>query len=296
MKSLSKVKIIFYSFLALIIFFNNVIADTSAQQPDPIALSLEAPKIYETIQDYTAIFYKQERIGKKLMPLEKIQLKFRKPFDLYMKWIDNPYKGQEMLYKEGQNNGKILAHKGGFLGLVSVSVDPIGNLAMDNQHHAVFDAGLGSTINLIAKGLKKGIDRKEIKVNFLGEEKLEGRPVYVFEGVFPEKLEGETYTVQKGESLWDIAKKFDQDMYAILSNNKGIDDAYDVKEGKQILIPNHYCHKITVYIDKELRVPTKIINYDWKGNVYEMYQFNQLKINVGLTDKDFDPKNSDYKF
>ncbi|MFC1853816.1 DUF1571 domain-containing protein, partial [candidate division CSSED10-310 bacterium] len=210
--------------------------------------------------------------------------------------IKKPYKNREMLFRQGKNEGKLLAHEGGLLGLVTVSLNPTGSMAMKDNHHPIFDAGLGSTINLVVRGLKTGLERNEVNVVYQGKKKLENRPVYVFQGIFPKRCEGTTYQVKKGESLWDIAKAFNKDMYVILSNNEGISDPYDLTAGQQILVPHYYCQKITVYLDVEWGIPLKLLVYDWKGNLYENYEYKQLKINVGLTDKDFDPDNSDYKF
>lgn len=48
---------------------------------------------YATVQDYSAIFLKRERINDTLLPLETIELKFAKPLKVYMKWLGGPGKG-----------------------------------------------------------------------------------------------------------------------------------------------------------------------------------------------------------
>ncbi len=57
-----------------------------------------------------------------------------------------------------------------------------------------------------------------------------------------------------------------------------------------------------VFIDEELRVPIRYTAYDWpsvpgsRPEVIEAYTYKDLKVNVGLTDQDFDPKNPSYNF
>ena len=57
-----------------------------------------------------------------------------------------------------------------------------------------------------------------------------------------------------------------------------------------------------VFIDKELNVPIRYIAFDFPKNagsdppILEEYNYTQLKLNVGLTDRDFDTKNKDYNF
>jgi len=41
-----------------------------------------------------------------------------------MKWIKDPLEGTEALYLHGKNDKKVIAHCGGILGLVTLSLDP----------------------------------------------------------------------------------------------------------------------------------------------------------------------------
>ncbi len=65
--------------------------------------------------------------------------------------------------------------------------------------------------------------------------------------------------------------------------------------------PGFLYHKVKVYIDTELNLPIRFEAYDWpKGNrpaeLVEEYIYSNLKLNVGLTSRDFDPANSSYSF
>ena len=61
-------------------------------------------------------------------------------------------------------------------------------------------------------------------------------------------------------------------------------------------------HKAQILIDDELNLPVRYTAYDWpkspeaKPQILEQYTFLNLKINVGLTDEDFNPKNPAYSF
>ena len=61
-------------------------------------------------------------------------------------------------------------------------------------------------------------------------------------------------------------------------------------------------YKAQVVIDDELNLPVRYTAYDWpktpgaKPEILEQYTYINIKLNVGLTDKDFDPKNSAYTF
>ncbi len=60
-------------------------------------------------------------------------------------------------------------------------------------------------------------------------------------------------------------------------------------------------HMVKVYIDKEHDLPIRFEAYDWPVNgaepvLVEEYTYTKLKVNVGLTDRDFDPANKGYSF
>ena len=61
-------------------------------------------------------------------------------------------------------------------------------------------------------------------------------------------------------------------------------------------------YKAQVLIDDEYNVPVRYTSYDWpkspgaKPQILEQYTYINLKVNVGLTDEDFNPKNPAYDF
>ncbi len=61
-------------------------------------------------------------------------------------------------------------------------------------------------------------------------------------------------------------------------------------------------HIAQIYIDSQLNLPIRYAAYLWPDQpnsappLEEEYTYKNLKINVGLTDKDFDPQNPDYRF
>ena len=63
-----------------------------------------------------------------------------------------------------------------------------------------------------------------------------------------------------------------------------------------MFVPRYYASKMVLWIDKELMLPIKAMIYDHYGKLYEVYEHHDLKVNVGLKAKDFDPKNKEYDF
>ncbi len=58
----------------------------------------------------------------------------------------------------------------------------------------------------------------------------------------------------------------------------------------------YYAHRMMISIDAKTYLPIKTEIYGWQGEFLEMYHYSKMKINTGLTDKDFDIKNTEYNF
>ena len=59
---------------------------------------------------------------------------------------------------------------------------------------------------------------------------------------------------------------------------------------------DYYGHIIYINIDKEAHLPIKIKVLGWREELLEEYYYENLKVNVGLTEEDFDVRNKKYKF
>lgn len=67
----------------------------------------------------------------------------------------------------------------------------------------------------------------------------------------------------------------------------------------QALFPKdkgYYGHDVHVYIDQLTMLPIKLTVFGWDNEFLEEYVFENLKVNVGLTEHDFDLKNPEYRF
>ncbi len=66
--------------------------------------------------------------------------------------------------------------------------------------------------------------------------------------------------------------------------------------------PSYLFHKVKVYIDHEHNLPIRFEAYDWprspgaQSELVEEYSYVNLKLDNGLSDRDFDPKNRQYAF
>ena len=58
----------------------------------------------------------------------------------------------------------------------------------------------------------------------------------------------------------------------------------------------YYGHTVLVWFDRSLLLPVKITVYGWDNEFLEEYSFKEIKLNVGLTERDFDKANPEYHF
>lgn len=244
--------------------------EAETKKPHPLDHALElAEKGLENFQtnirDYTAIMVKRERINDELLDPEYFSVKIRNartvdgtdvPFSIYMKFLKpRKNKGQEVIWVDGRNNGKICAHGAPpIANLVKVNLDPEGSMAMKNNRYPIYEAGIE---NLVLKLIEKGTrDRAagDCKVRFVEGTKINGRSCTMIEVV---------HDVQR--------------------------EPYEF-------------HKAQIFIDEELEIPVRYAAYLWpeqaggKPQLLEEYTYVNIELNVGLTDKDFDPSNEEYGY
>jgi outer membrane lipoprotein-sorting protein len=58
----------------------------------------------------------------------------------------------------------------------------------------------------------------------------------------------------------------------------------------------YYCMTALIDVDREYQLPVYAEIFDWYGQLIERYGYLDVRLNPGLTDADFDPKNPAYGF
>ncbi len=170
-----------------------LIRPTAAAGPRETLLSLLAQMeaSYARVNDYTTVFRKQERVDGTLLPEETTFLKFQKPLKVYLKWVEDPFKGTEALFVDGDTN-TLLVHRGGILGFLTLRLDPKGSLAMMGNRHPITEVGFGHLIDGLQRNIKTALLHDEFQIIRLTEETFRGRPAIVVEAKFSSRP-GRTY-------------------------------------------------------------------------------------------------------
>lgn len=160
---------------------------TESNQPLDKALSLAKSSLeaLDEVKDYTCVFVKQERVDGQLLDEERLEMKVRhKPFSVYMRFIQpESLAGQEAIYVEGGNDGKLVAHANGLKGKVvgTISLDPTGFLAMRNNRYPITNAGMKNLVTLLVQlGQRKDL-LKDCRVAFIDDGKIGDRSCMLIE-------------------------------------------------------------------------------------------------------------------
>lgn len=132
----------------------------------------------ERIQDYSATLIKRERIDGKLLEHEYMFVKIRhKPFSVYMYFLGpEKKKGQEVIYVEGANDGKMQAHGTGIQKLFgTVALDPTGQIAMTDNRYPITEIGIVTLVRRLIEVGEKDVQYGECEVKYFPGAKIENR-------------------------------------------------------------------------------------------------------------------------
>jgi outer membrane lipoprotein-sorting protein len=152
-----------------------------------------AENFLDRTDSYTALFHKQERVKGYLKTKETVYLGFKKPFKIYMKWVEGPGKGREIIYVDGWNNDRILIREPGAMGVVNMNLRPQGPLAMSGSRYPITEAGLHRLVTLLGTHLRRGLRLGDLEYQDNGEVLMYGRMTREIEVVFSKDKQKEYY-------------------------------------------------------------------------------------------------------
>ncbi len=150
----------------------------------------EARRNYTAVRDYSGTLITKERIQGKMLEDNVIDIKFKAPFAVHMKWQGPAAsRGQEVAFVAGKNNNKMRVHSnklggGKLLGWMSIDVnDP---RVLENSRHTIVEAGIGNLIERTVKALEtdKAMGKTETRIS---EAQFNGRGCYRIESIRREK-------------------------------------------------------------------------------------------------------------
>ncbi len=235
-------------------------ADSAASAEEPVTRAKrmigECKVKMDAVQDYTCTFHKRERISGRLTSPHVMAFKSRTAPTSFYFKFQRPKTGREAIYVAGRNGGKVLAHDVGLGKFLA------GTLRLDPL------GGMAMEDNrhpINEAGLANLIDSVHRHWN------AELTPEESILHFHP--------SMQVGPRVCTM-----------------IESIHSQKQ------PQFLFHMVRLYIDKEQGLPIRMEAYDWPKTagaapeLVEEYTYLDLKLNVGLTDADFDPSNMAYAF
>jgi hypothetical protein len=211
------------------------------------------------IRDYACTLIKRERVGDRLLPPQTMYVKVRQdPYSVYVRYLaPQAMRDQEVIYVAGRNHGNLLAHSTGL------------------RHRLMGTVALKPTSPLAMRGNRHPITEVGLallveKLAVLGRHDLsqESTALTRFERNVP--VDGRPCTM--------IEIRHPQPK------------------------PGVTYHVAKIYVDDQLVLPVRFEAYDWPESpgeeppLLEEYTYEDLQLNNGFTDADFDVANPHYGF
>lgn len=221
-----------------------------------LRLAKESRERLKDVEDYQCRFSKRDVVGGKVHA-HSTWVKFRrKPMSVYMRF-EQPNQGREVIYVEGQNGGKLLAHETGLLGVVgTVALLPTSARAMSESRHSITEFGM-------EKLLEGAIAQWEAEARFAASET---------EAKFYPKAKLDQMECQVIETRHRVRRReFAFYMTRLYLDNKTM---FPVRM-------------------EQYGFPT---NPNEAPPLIEEYTYFQIQTNRGFTDQDFHPANPQYGF
>lgn len=257
---------------------------------------------WDEVSDYTAILLKTERFVDGAVTEERGFIKFRKPHQIYFNLLDGDNAGAELLFPKPGTDSLVLGRPGGVPGAVAgflISMPAIGNLIpfefaledrrlMVGQHHPLPDSTISGMMRLISVNVRTANRHLEGSMCFHASESVHGRPATKLEVRLPADV-GVWHTATRGETFWTIGKDYGQDRYVIAYNNPSVDPENPLSAGDRIFVPRYYAPRALIWVSEASSLPLRMQIFDRENRLYEAYSNVDLRIDVGLTDEDFDP-------
>lgn len=276
---------------------------------EPLTLLANMEQAWSAVDDYTKRVEKTERLVNGDVTQQTVFVKFRRPNHYYMIVLAGPNKNGELIYPAREGSELALAHAGGFRGglarflqktVILSKVVPT-EFRLDDpslgewQHQTATDASIGATIDRIAGNIRRAIEFGEGEIALANDCDAGDTCLLRLDFSFPTGV-GETHEVEAGETLWSIAQAYGRSMYTLWYANPDIRGPRKLKSGQSLFIPRYYSARGTVWVSPQSLLPTRIEIFDANDELYERYIYAEVRLNVGLTDADFDPENPDYRF
>ena len=130
------------------------------------------------VQDYSAVMVKRERVEGKLLDEQYMFLKVRhRPLSVYLYFLKpDSLQGQEVMWIENQNDGKMWAHGTGIKSIFgTVSLNPTSPIAMGDNRYPITEIGILNLVERLLEVAQQDAQYGECEVKFFPGAKINDR-------------------------------------------------------------------------------------------------------------------------
>ncbi|MEQ9424902.1 MAG: DUF1571 domain-containing protein [Cyclobacteriaceae bacterium] len=250
-------------------------------------------RVFEETREIETISYvmtKSERIeGEMIKQISSSKIQ-RNPLRVYLRQ-QYPKDGLEVLYTE--ENDKALINPNGFP-WINLRLSPNGGTMRENQHHTIKESGYDHFINVLEHLITKYDGSLDNMLVLKPDTVFDGNPAWSIALNNP-NYQLEYYTMQKGETIMEVARRKMLSEYWLIERNDKVSDCKDELPGEVIRITNDYSPKMELIIDSKRYIPLVMKVYDDKG-LYEHYSYSDVEINPAFLPEEFDRNYKEYGF
>ncbi|MCX7606542.1 MAG: DUF1571 domain-containing protein [Bacteroidia bacterium] len=235
---------------------------------------------------------KYERVRGKLL-LEHMKFKVRRhPFAVYG-YQYSPRRGVEVLYPSEAGSNRPLVKPNTFP-YVPLTLDPYGDLILEDQHQTLFAVGYDQIRSLLIAARERYRAELPKLVAHEGTLIWDGRRCHKLVLRAP-NYRIESYSVSAGDNLFRVSDKLKVGWYKIMELNGFKSPNVSLKAGQVLKVPSDYGKVIRLIIDAERYIPLVVEVEDELG-LYERYEYYRVEVDPPLTDMDFSRNNPQYNF
>lgn len=149
--------------------------------------------LQQNVRDYQCRMVSEVRMNGKLRDPQHMICKIRErrddvPFAVYGKFIKpQNLNGQEVIWIEGANEGRLVAHQAGLLNLTRWNLPPDGPIAMNGNKYPITSIGLENLLKLMIDRGRRDREFGKCEVSFDPECVVDGRQCVLLEIRHPRK-------------------------------------------------------------------------------------------------------------
>lgn len=211
----------------------------------------------DRVAGYTALFEKSELIGNRVVR-QQMKMKFRRePFSVYLRCRSRREAGREVIFVAGAHGGNLVLHESGLKAFAgTLTLRPDDPRVMEENRYPITNVGMERMLKIV---------------------------------------------VGRWQNEKDDPDNVEVRFISPVSAASAECDEIEVTHRRRTAEVEF--HQTRLYIDRESKLPVQVEQYGWPDQgddgeppLIEEYTYSQIETNVNLTDDDFDPENSAYRF